>query len=172
MKAISIHQPFVSMIVDPHDRLPLGILRKRIENRKWIRKSLLGETLLLHATLDRRCIEKTAWPLHLVKDMPFGAIVGLAKVEAFVKVEGRTVIEVQSSSIVSGTPDLSWVVGNQHAEGPWCWILKSVRRFREPIPQKGRQGIFEVEMNAVLEAAIAMADIVPPFSLGSLVESE
>jgi hypothetical protein len=168
MKAISIHQPFVSMIVDPHDRLPLGILRKRIENRKWIRKSLLGETLLLHATQNRCCIKSTAWPLHLVKDMPFGAIVGLATIDAFVKLEGLHVIECQSSSSAGWTPDLSWVVGNQHAEGPWCWVLKSVRRFREPIPQKGRQGIFEVEMSAALEAAIAIAETVPPFSKGSL----
>lgn len=169
MKAISIHQPFVSMIVDPRDRLPLGILRKRIENRRWIRKSLLGETLLLHATQNRRCIDNTAWPLHLVKDMPFGAIVGLATIDAFVRLEGLHVIECQSSSSAGWTPDLSWVVGNQHAEGPWCWILKDVRRFREPIPHKGRQGIFNVEVSAALEAAIAIAEIVPPSSRGSLV---
>ena len=31
-----------------------------------------------------------------------------------------------------------------HEEGSWGWYLAGARRFREPIPMKGRRGLFEV----------------------------
>lgn len=36
------------------------------------------------------------------------------------------------------------VLKHKHTEGPWCWVLQDVRRFAQPIPYEGKQGLFEV----------------------------
>lgn len=38
-----------------------------------------------------------------------------------------------------------------HEEGSWGWYLARARRFRKPVPMKGRRGLFEVPDRTVAE---------------------
>jgi len=51
------------------------------------------------------------------------------------------------------------LVRHANATGPQCWIWDNVRRFAEPIPYVGRQGLFTVPVDMV-EAAIETAEYV------------
>lgn len=63
-------------------------------------------------------------------NMPFGAIVAVATLADCVPV-GRLPPELQA---------------NEHANGPWCWILTDVRRLHEPLPMRGAQGLWDVQL--------------------------
>lgn len=39
---------------------------------------------------------------------------------------------------------------NEHANGPWCWLLANVRRV-EPVPYRGVQGLFDVPSELIRE---------------------
>lgn len=35
------------------------------------------------------------------------------------------------------------LLGHEHAEGPWCWILTDVRALRSVCPCRGAQGLWD-----------------------------
>ena len=91
---------------------------KDVENRRW-RTNHRGP-LLIHAggSVNRGSFAKHGVP----EDAERSAIIGI--VEVVDCTQERT---------------SSW-----HEEGSWGWYLKRARRFRKPIPMKGRRGLFEV----------------------------
>lgn len=68
-------------------------------------------------------------PYHFGDGLPFGAIIATAYVEASIPTE-------------SLTPD----VFGDFSPGRFGWLLADIKPLAEPIPWKGKQGIFFAEL--------------------------
>ena len=120
MKALTIHQPYAHLIVTGD---------KLVENRTWA--THYRGPLLIHAGKSHE------W---LCGDDPakyvMGAIVGIADL-----------IDCLSyDKIAVGQYDelYPWISTHKHAHGPLCWILSDARKFINPAPWKGAQGLWSV----------------------------
>ena len=124
MKAISIQQPYAHWIA-------LGI--KRIENRTWATRH--RGLLAIHA--GKSLARLTAQDEQLYPNMTFGGIV------AVVTLAGCwTLDEIWAGKL---SKQFDWVFVHPHTEGPVCWVFGvAICRFAEPIPYRGRQGLFNV----------------------------
>lgn len=114
MKALTIIQPYAHLIAE-------GL--KVVENRKWA--TPYRGPLLIHAGKNRSWLEsgeRERYP-----HMAFGAIVALATLVGCVPLEKL--------------PER--YRGHRYAEGPFCWLLRDVRRLVEPVPCTGAQGLWE-----------------------------
>jgi hypothetical protein len=40
------------------------------------------------------------------------------------------------------------VLDHPHTEGPWCWVLRDVRKLDEPVPCSGKQGLWDWDAGA------------------------
>lgn len=130
IKAISINQPFASLILNPPHE-------KRVENRTW--KTDYTGDVLIHAGKSDRWLK--TWREPLPDPMPMGAIVGVIRLVGCVHIEA-----IQSVAL----PDvIAWLSNHKHASGPWCWVLDDFRRFQEPVPYLGCLGLFDVQRSVV-----------------------
>ena len=170
MKALTICQPFASLIVGGPG-IYVGEL-KRIENRTW-RTDFRGK-ILIHAGKSHKwmpCIyEFDSRP----KGMPFGALVGTADLVDCLSLGALdSLLRNRDKTYVSGLDPRDrrfaehaqwmWCLRNMHAAGPFLWLLEKVRRFEEPVPYPGAQGLFEVparlvENRSSVEARIGCVD--------------
>lgn len=116
MKAITICQPYAELIARGE---------KTIENRTW--ETRYRGTLAIHAGKSRAWLDPDS--LKRYPDMPFGAIVAVADLWACFRVESMSVQMQQ----------------DPHAHGPWCWMLRNIRRLETPVVVKGAQGLWEFE---------------------------
>lgn len=121
MKALTICQPYAELIARGE---------KVIENRTW--PTGYRGPLLIHAGKSRAWLSdddhtKANYGID-VAAVPFGAVVAVVDLVDCVRV-GQL------------PPSLA---GNEHANGPWCWILANVRRV-EPVVMRGAQGLWEAE---------------------------
>ncbi|MGI6375172.1 MAG: ASCH domain-containing protein [Anaerolineae bacterium] len=134
MKAISIHQPWADLIV-------LG--DKDIENRSWTTRH--RGRVLIHAglTVERDAVaDLQAWARENDWEYPdqpdTGCLLGFV-----------TLADVVTES------DSGWF------NGPFGWVLTEPHYFQEPVPYRGRLGLFEVP-DELVAAAIAAASPAPP----------
>ncbi len=88
---------------------------KRIENRTW-RTDYRGQ-LLIHAGLSEEDV-----PGRLRGRLALGSIIALVHLDDCLPLEE--------------TPD------DEHAEGPWCWLLSDPIPLVEPVPCAGRLGLW------------------------------
>lgn len=155
MKTISLHQPHASLV---------STGKKPYETRN--RLTHVRGDILIHASLTREAIV-TMWangenslrhymealePLlegnspqsfnkaivSISASLPFGAIVCVCTLGA--------PIQVMDNAMPSGL----MINGNGFGDfsvGRWAWPLTNVRRFVKPIPWKGRQGWFNVDID-------------------------
>lgn len=168
MKAISIHQPFASLIVDPAHKIPFNMPRKRVENRSWA-SPIVGEVILIHASKTTVRLKSLKWPWQLQVSMPLGALVGTAVIRACIRYEPGKYFDFAGKSTLFHKLDLAdfaWVNIHAHSEGPVCWVLDKVTRFREPIRYVGAQGFFNVPTPLVAKA-VNEAEAVNPKDLGT-----
>jgi hypothetical protein len=140
MKALTICQPYAELILRGE---------KRVENRRW--PTAYRGALLIHAGKSRNWLElddtgtfDEAYNIPLAA-MQFGAIVGIVQVRGCIykpryRFTDPLILEAWS-----------WLQNHEHAEGPYCWILEDVRRFKNPIPYRGQQGLYDVAANIVPE---------------------
>lgn len=133
MKCVTLWQPWAGAVV---------MAGKDVENRTW--PTRFRGPLLIHAgrRIERDpLIQRHLGGLELAR--PQGAILGLT--------------ELRGCSRITDC-QLPW------ATGPWCWLLgppEHVLIFREPVPWRGAQGLFEVPDDAIrphLERAETLAD--------------
>lgn len=150
MKAITIHQPWASLIAHGH---------KRFETRSW-RTNYRGP-IAIHAgkKIERQAVLMLArdhtriW--HKITPLPTGCIVAVAEL-----VDCSLVTNWSRSSVFSatsnydGTPVIHGKEGDiflkldptelrfgDYTPGRYAWELANVRLI-EPIPAKGRQGLW------------------------------
>lgn len=144
MRALTICQPYAHLIVTPQAELPQFAKAKRVENRTWA-TDYRGD-VLIHAGLSTNFLspgDRSNFP-----EMAFGAVVGIARLVDCVGIgwmHGRMLIvdEVEQK--------YPWLPTHFHAEGPVGWILEDVRRLSEPIPCKGKLGLWKPD-RALAEA--------------------
>lgn len=139
IKAISLWQPWASLI---------AIGAKRFETRSW--PTAYRGPLAIHAakrwTNDEKnlCCKEPFWealtefcigpPHGFDHDLPLGCIVAVA--------------ELRDCFEIGWQPEIG---SNEYAFGDWrpgrfAWQLNDVRRLDTPIPWRGSQGFFEVEL--------------------------
>ncbi len=122
MKCLSIRQPWAWLIVAGW---------KRIENRGW--KTRCRGRLALHAAArlggswdDVLLPHGIALPS--LQELPRGALVGTVELVDCLRIEELP-------------PERR---DDPHAVGPWCWLLADPRPLAQPIPCKGRLGLWDV----------------------------
>lgn len=156
MKAISLWQPWATAIA-------LG--SKRIETRSW--KTDYRGPLAIHAA--KRCIKKEMndlcfdheWvgALHLESEvfsgehridldrflfgMPFGSIVAICML-----VDCKETEEIDEIEDLRGENSFRWCEEDlgDFSPGRFGWILEDIRQLSDPIPYRGQQGLFDVEL--------------------------
>lgn len=133
MKALTISQPFASLIADGH---------KWIENRTW--PTSYRGPLAIHAGKGTQYLTRKE-----LKDVPHGCILATAELVACVRlseIRDRNEIAARRHHKVAGT-DRTWSEAerHKHAEGPWCWILDNVTKLESPIDATGAQGLWSWE---------------------------
>lgn len=95
---------------------------KPIENRTW--STNYRGPLAIHAGKSKEWMGDDDDPAAFV----FGAVVG--------------VVELYGCVQVAALP--SHFMGHEHANGPYCWLLRNPVRLRTPEPFKGALGLWDV----------------------------
>jgi len=136
MKAISIIQPWATLIVHGH---------KRIETRSW-KTNHLGP-LLIHASktipnASKDLCDEEPFKSYLAKtptptwsSLPRGCLLGIVELTAVLPCE-----------LLSDHEDLTPVekTFGDFTSGRWCWILKNPSPLVVPFPLRGAVGLFEI----------------------------
>ena len=144
MKAIRLHQPWASLIAE-------GI--KTIETRSWAPpKALIGQRIAIHAA--KRSIEYTrlrqpvyenlagSIPQRMGGQDPLGAVVCTAVLS---KAAMCSSLYVVNGDIVPMPVD-PW---GDFTIGRWMWFLEDIERLDPPVPVKGHQGFWNLEISSL-----------------------
>lgn len=149
--ALSFLQPWLWAILENHkgfELLTYGFLA--IENRSWRPpRSIIGKRIALHASAgwdedgeafvdDRLILDGRNAESPPKTHCPRGAILGTANVLGAVQRHGGVISGFSSAVVGDRTVSSPW------AFGPWCWVLADVRKLAQPIPAKGRLGLWPV----------------------------
>lgn len=132
IKAISLWQPFASLVVGGF---------KRYETRSWFPH--YRGLLAIHATkkfpvhAQRLCgVEPfKSWLLAMgyedYGDLPTGAVLGVVKLEL-----------VYGTEIIRGYLEAAELAMGDFSDKRFAWLLTDPQRFAEPIPARGKQGLW------------------------------
>ena len=122
MKALTISQPFASLIANGE---------KWVENRCWETK--YRGPLAIHAGKGTQYLtrkELIQYPQGIVATCDLVACFRICDVQNLAD-------KLQSVGFTA-----EQVLQHEHAEGPWCWLLKNVQKLSVPVPCKGAQGLW------------------------------
>ena len=126
MKALTISQPYASLIASGE---------KFIENRTW--PTEFRGVFAIHAGKGSRYL--TAGEL---RTYPTACIVATARLVMCIhrdELDRRNRSDVLVMRFTVGQ-----LLDHIHCEGPYCWVLDSVKPLKEPIPYTGKLGLFDV----------------------------
>ena len=135
MKALSLHQPWASLI---------AVGAKRVETRDWMPpQRLLGERLAIHATKQtvvfpdtpkyaefNRAVARWLGP-DWTDAVPRGAVVAVA-----------TLAKARRVLYPHDIPEGDEALFGEYGLDRWMWLLEDVTPEDPPIPARGRQGIW------------------------------
>ncbi len=134
MKVLTLWQPWATL---------MAIEAKRIETRSWGTK--YRGPLAIHAAkttkyLVNELLFKSPFYEALTgegfnmkeNDFPFGSIIAIVDLVACCRVTG---------AYLPICPEFSF---GDYRLGRYMWMTENARQLREPVPWKGRQGLFEV----------------------------
>jgi hypothetical protein len=137
VKAISISQPYASLILAGH---------KRFETRSWAPSPLLiGERIAIASTKSMQVEREDLAPdsafrlvcerlgMPPILELPRGVMLGTVRI---VEVLVMTQDMIQSMPVIERTLGWWW-------EGMIAWRLEDPEPFPEPLPVRGRQGIYD-----------------------------
>ena len=146
VKALSLWQPWASLccIAHPSER---GRPVKGFETRSW-RTHYRGD-LLVHAAQRFTWDERDACFRPLLRgalrreyeradDLPRGAVVGRVRL-----------VDCHPAWGVWGEADEYARAMGDYGPGRWAWEITEPVLFREPVPLRGRQGLFDVPLDAL-----------------------
>lgn len=142
MKAISLLQPWASLVVLGH---------KKIETRSWNTK--YRGKIFIHASASKKglkMIDSEMWDLFNrlcfnVDTLPYGAIIGDAYLRWTQHSEILKERLSERSNILiehilhSGKQELAF---GDYSPGRWCWMLDDADQLSKHIPAKGSLGIW------------------------------
>lgn len=134
LKALTICQPYASMIVLPDD----DDRAKRVENRTW--GTEYRGPLLIHAGKSKDYLGTIDWIGTAQAGLPMGAIVGICELAGCVEIDTTGVYPLPPRWAHEKWP---WLDAHEHLEGPIAWVLRECRAFPIPIPCKGSMGLWK-----------------------------
>ena len=133
MKALSVRQPFASLLLKE---------KKRFETRDWaLRRDMWGVKIALHASktydaADRYSTDNLMrWPelqSVLLGDLPLGGVLGIIIVEAVYR----------THELAPKLSDLERAQGD-YRPGRAAWDIKVVDVFPQPVAAVGKLGLWE-----------------------------
>jgi len=129
MKALTIQQPWAWAIAAGH---------KRVENRQ-VRTHYRGP-LAIHAGKSEAWLDSgldflDSHNIIPLQDLVFGAVIAVADLVDCVEFD-------ETRGLLPADPRLQ----TPFASGPFCYVLENIRPLVQPIPWKGQQGWFSVEI--------------------------
>lgn len=129
MKALTISQPYASLIADGE---------KWIENRTW--ETRYRGRLAIHAGKGTQYLDRTR-----LADYPTGVVLATCDLVACFSLQWIEFMAKKRPKIFANGTERYWseIARHQHAEGPWCWVLQHVERLPVPIAASGKQGLWE-----------------------------
>ena len=151
MKAVSVSQPWATLLVHGLERL---------ETRPWA--TAHRGPILIHASKHfppaARALCRTEPFCTLLsrsgyvqwRDLPAGKLVGVAEITGCTRVEE-----------LRDLPDLERQIGD-FSPGRWAWLLAGPRPLVEPVPYRGRLGLFDVPDDLLRQANLGPAAPNPP----------
>lgn len=146
IKALSLWQPWASLCCISHpDDAARSV--KGFETRGW--STRYRGPLLIHAAQRFTRAEREACNWDLIAeqladadldpdDLPRGAIIGRVQL-----------VEVHPAMAVVGTADEYALDMGHYAPGRFAWEITEPELFAEPVPYRGRQGLFNVSSGEV-----------------------
>jgi len=151
MKAISLWQPWASAMFPP-------VSLKTIETRSWPTK--FRGLVAIHAAqkqskeLERFFIENNKdqvlgkiRPFDMITgsfyDLPFGAIIGFGNLVDCVQMN---ILELNRHPEVRDRLSSNEQAWGNYDLGRFAWVFEDLTRLDEPIPCKGKQGFFKVDL--------------------------
>ena len=129
MKALTICQPYAELIARGE---------KRVENRTWETK-YRGQ-LAIHAGKSREWLKGYRDP---PAPLDFGAVVCLVELVECVKAANHAELETWLRGDAQREQRYAWLRCRPYVMGPYLWVLADVERLDEPIPARGKQGLWE-----------------------------
>ena len=125
MKALTISEPFASLIASGE---------KFVENRTW--GTNYRGPLAIHAGKGSQYLDRDE-----LRKYPTGCVIAIGTLLACMRLDILRELgkhqQIQAFGVTVGD-----VLDHKHTEGPWCWILRDVRRI-VPAPARGAQGLWE-----------------------------
>ena len=150
MKALTLHQPWASLIED-------GC--KRYETRSWAPPAdLIGQRIAIHAGAKRSSEQANLARDWGMDDLPLGAVVCTARLVAahLVWVEHRDpdgslwATAAKGSIESDADPDYDLLAHTfpideygDYSPGRWAWRFDQVIQHDPPVPARGYQGLWE-----------------------------
>lgn len=120
-RALTISQPFAALIADGE---------KWVENRTW------GTTLAIHAGSGTQYMTRRQ-----LRGYTTGAVVAVADLVAVFRLsylqECNREMRFLDTRLTVGE-----ILDHEHTEGPFCWLLRNVRKLREPVKRGGMMGLW------------------------------
>lgn len=152
MKAISLHQPWASLIM-------CGA--KRVETRSWRPpEALIGQRIAIHAAkriddcvLDHPFSDYIADP---VRDAPQGVVLGSVVIEGAWHMDHpadakmiaheyhRLDVPRKGAPVWDEEATAHELAFGDFTVGRWAWGLAEVRQLDKPLPLRGRQRVFDI----------------------------
>jgi hypothetical protein len=128
MMALTISQPFASLIAAGE---------KWVENRTW--ETLYRGPLAIHAGKGAQYLARED-----LAHFDTGCVVAVAKLVHCFSV---TFLQRQPAGFrfQDSGRSVAEILGHDHTEGPWCWVLADVRRLDRPIAASGQRGLWDWE---------------------------
>ena len=129
IKAITLWQPWASLMAHS---------KKKIETRSWPTK--YRGPLAIHSS--KRPMGIHIFPMYDfsdIPDYPLGVVVGVCDLVDCVSTNAK-LVESRSIKI----PDQEFHLGN-YLPDRYMWITDNMKIFEDPIPARGRQGLWEWE---------------------------
>lgn len=141
MKAISLFQPWASLLAGGEKRIETRSWRTKERGRIAIHASKVIESdalLLCHTPIFSRSLIKLGFDVP--GQLPTGAILGVAHL-----------VEVEPAiAIVKTLSEKELEFGN-YSMGRWAWMFVDLCMFEKPIPCRGKQGLWTVPDNLLVE---------------------
>lgn len=127
MKALTIHEPFATLIMQG---------KKKVENREWF-TGMTGD-LIIHAGASDRFLND--WHTYGLGPLPDKIqktmVLGIVKVVDCVQMTG------EQGQPMNVEPEHDWLNSHPYAFGPYCWILDDVRVLEKPFHWRGQQKLW------------------------------
>lgn len=135
MPALTVSQPFASLIADG---------AKWVENRRWATN--YRGALAIHAGRGTQYLSATALTLY-----PTGAVIAVCDLVGCVPFDRERLLTSGSKVLDSLGITVADFLRHVHTEGPYCWILRDVRKLAAPCDCVGKQGLWKWDCPRFLE---------------------